>query len=101
MSQTKRLFWLITTLAFLSGCSGSRGVLLVRDDPAVWPDEVADNVKSGDGAEIKLQSGRIVTGEILRISNGALVLKSYQVNDLEETKVFTMAVYTVSYTHPI
>ena len=74
MNSFRRLFWLVTALVFLSGCSGYHRASLPRTDPTSATEEDEKTVQKGSEVKVKLVSGEIISGKIVQISDEALVL---------------------------
>ncbi len=73
----RRVFWLLTLCAFVSGCSGYRLAALPSDDPAAPAGQAVEKVEPGQMVRVALRSGEVVTGRVA----GALGLLTYLILD--------------------
>ena len=79
MSYQLRIFWLMSLLVFLSGCSGYRSACSTRDQDfrqAEGDSLSACNLETGDRIRINLQDGKRIAGEIQALTPGEITLKS-------------------------
>jgi hypothetical protein len=79
MSCRLRVFWLLSLLIFLSGCSGYRLACPANDQDSRIADGdllSACDLKTGDKIRINLVDGKRVTGEIQSLSNREITLKN-------------------------
>ena len=74
MSALARFIWVITILAFLSGCTSYRHASLPGAPVDTAANENSHFVKVGSRVKVTLTGGEVVTGEVLQVSGNELVL---------------------------
>ena len=97
MSSLLRIFWLITLLFFVSGCSGYQTACFVRSEEPLDPGQDVEQIcdlKPGDKVRVILVDGEQAEGVVQIISSSEIVLEA-QGNNLQPRGFSIDQVYSI------
>lgn len=73
MRRLNQVFWAVSLLLFLSGCSSYRSAILPGLDNPPQNSKAPIVVTKRSNVRVTLKSGKVVSGEVLRVSEKELV----------------------------
>lgn len=73
MKQSKRVFWILSLMFFMAGCSGYKTACPTETGPGAIN---SCPLEQGDKARITLVGGNRITGEVMSVSDRILVFKA-------------------------
>ncbi len=75
MSTAMKVFWLLSLVFFVGGCSSYRAVSFPRSDPkAANPVDEDSVAQAGDNVRVTLTSARVVEGHVVEITPEFLII---------------------------